>query len=638
MNKLLGKQPAPSAPPKTTKPVGKRVPVKPATSAVTSAAPVVPIANQPASAPIPKEPPKQTVSQATSEDIPSKQTATIYQLEPEAPAFEVIQIVDDLPQFKAYLPIRTDVLASIRLEISALLDLDDDHFFLIVNPKHGGVNGSPLSPDAREVKLMLEQRNGGLKLKAVYHAVDSVLIQLMRETVPPAGGKAGAESMRNLERKSALFQLFASTVEYAAQIGATDIHYRYRHRAEKSEIRFRVLGKLVTPDTQRMPSSSLLDAMSVAYQRGSGGVSSSLSMKEPQQCQLNLTIKKRALTLRWASTPTVQGLKVVTRLLWRDMTTQTLKTLDQAGYLPDQVRMIEESLFTRGGMTIFAGVVGSGKTTTIFMCLKMLPKHMSKYTVEDPNEIEDDELDQIQISRSLTDQSDEDPFLPIKRQLKRLDPDVVLVGELRDQLTGAVARDIAESGHRAFATVHAQSCTGVISRLSDQEIDIPRSVLATPGVLNISVYQALVPTLCSCAHEGRDAIDIIEASEGAQRIRQISHDGTYLGHIARIYDLPDLSQIRARNSEGCPKCQRGFPELNGLGGRVVAAEVMVLTDEFRELIAQGDNLGLRKKWRSQRTALFHEPGTAGKTAREVALYRMIRGEIDPREVEGIFGH
>lgn len=565
---------------------------------------------------------------------------------------ETIHVPEALPPFRGYLYVRAELAYSLRSEIAPLVaggpGMGESDAILVMAPEHGGMGDRELSAEAQELKRVLQQR--GLTVRGVYHAAPAVMLQLARESVLPNAGTSNAAISRR-DNESTLMNLFMEPVKFAEKMDASDIHFRYDATTQHSQVRFRIMGKLVDPRNFNVQSKALIDALSVAYSRSTGGVGAGLSLKDPQQCMLQLAVNNRAIALRWASTATVSGLVVVNRVLRLDATTQRFRSLAEAGYLPDQVRQIENSIQTRGGVTLVAGTVGSGKTTTMSICLKKLPKWMAKYTIEDPAEYIDPELNQIQISRSLNDRGDEDPFLAIKRQMKRLDLDVCLIGELRDRVTGSVARDIAESGHRAFGTVHAQSCTGVLSRLSDEEIGIPRDVLAAPGVLNLTAYQALIPTLCDCAYTGEEAAKVIEASMRAQRIREATNAASYLAHLVSLYSLTDISRVRARNEKGCPKCRRtydgsgrsddegntGFEELNGIKDRVVVAEIMEVGDEHRKLIAQSDHLGLRQLWRSQRTARFDEPGSAGKSAREIGVYHMVHGLIDPREIEDHFG-
>jgi type II secretory ATPase GspE/PulE/Tfp pilus assembly ATPase PilB-like protein len=203
-----------------------------------------------------------------------------------------------------------------------------------------------------------------------------------------------------------------------------------------------------------------------------------------------------------------------------------------------------------------------------------------------------------------------------------MDPDAVMIGEIRDHESAGLFRDIAESGHRAFSTVHAPSAIDMITlRLVSTELGIPRDVIATPNFLNLLVYQALVPKLCS------------HCCVPAEKV----YEAAYLDKIERLFKV-GKSSISAKNAEGCSHCQRkALPELNGSRGRIVVAEMIEPTPKMLLLFRDSKNLELKEHIRSLRTARFDEPDTTGKSALEVAMYHVARGVIDPKEVELKFG-
>jgi type II secretory ATPase GspE/PulE/Tfp pilus assembly ATPase PilB-like protein len=197
-----------------------------------------------------------------------------------------------------------------------------------------------------------------------------------------------------------------------------------------------------------------------------------------------------------------------------------------------------------------------------------------------------------------------------------------MIGELRDKESSSLFRDIAESGHRAFSSVHAPSAIDMITlRLVSSEMGIPRDVIATPNFINLLVYQALVPKLCPCCR--RDATAV--------------YDNAYLERIERLFEI-DRSRMKAQNDSGCNECiRKGLPELNGSKGRIVVAEMIEPTPKMLLLFRESKNLELKSYIRNLRTAKFDEPDSTGKSALEVAMYHVAQGTIDPREVEVKFG-
>jgi general secretion pathway protein E len=452
-----------------------------------------------------------------------------------------------------------------------------------------------------------------------YVAARSVMVELARDNINE-NRKAGKKSGEKKEN-SALWSLFESAAGFALENEASDIHIEIDRSAAQSPIKFRVDGRMTSPREFMIDTMKLLDMVAYLYNvHSKSGSENTYNENQPQQCQIMSTIRGRKVQFRWASNQTAAGTKVVMRLLIQD-TQQSIRSLEDLGYLPPQVALWKRAISRLGGGTLIAGVVGSGKSTTQQTIMSMMPPWMSKYSVEDPVEYIIPGTVQFSVSRSLSGHGD-DPFLAVKRQLKRMDPDAVMIGEIRDHESAGLFRDIAESGHRAFSTVHAPSAIDMITlRLVSTELGIPRDVIATPNFLNLLVYQALVPKLCSHCCVPADTV----------------YEPAYLDKIERLFKV-GKSSIRAKNAAGCSHCQRkALPELNGSRGRIVVAEMIEPTPKMLLLFRDSKNLELKEHIRSLRTAGFDEPDTTGKSALEVAMYHVARGVIDPKEVELKFG-
>lgn len=455
---------------------------------------------------------------------------------------------------------------------------------------------------------------------AYYVATTAVMVELARDGINEnrnlGKGVGGAK-----KQDSALWNLFEGAATFALENDSSDIHISIDRTKIESQIRFRVDGRLTRPREFQIDTLKLLDMVAYMYNMHSNsGSENTFNENQPQQCQISCSIKGIKVLFRWASNKTAVGTKVVMRVIRQD-SENTIRSLKELGYLPPQINTWLRAISRLGGGTLVAGVVGSGKSTTLQTVMSMLPDWMSKYTAEDPIENLIPGADQFSVSRSLTG-NDEDPFLAIKRQTKRMDPDAVLVAEIRDRESASLFRDIAESGHRAFATVHAPSAIDMITlRLVSSELGIPRDVIATPNFINLLVYQALVPKLCPCCKV--DAVSV--------------YDDQYLSLIEKLFQI-DRSKLKAQNNDGCEQCRRkGLPELNGSKGRVVVAEMIEPTPQMLLLFRDLKNLELKRYIRKLRTAKFDEEDSTGKSALEVAMYHVALGVIDPREVEIKFG-
>jgi type II secretory ATPase GspE/PulE/Tfp pilus assembly ATPase PilB-like protein len=197
-----------------------------------------------------------------------------------------------------------------------------------------------------------------------------------------------------------------------------------------------------------------------------------------------------------------------------------------------------------------------------------------------------------------------------------------MIAEIRDRESASLFRDIAESGHRALSSIHAPSAIDIVSlRLVSSELGVPREVIATPGFLNLLVYQALVPKLCTCCSKDAAAV----------------YDDEYLARIERLFSI-SRATMKATNSEGCEVCLRkSLPELAGTKGRLPVAEMIEPNQKMLLLFRDAKNLELKRYIRNMRTARFDEPDTTGKSALEVAMYHVALGLLDPKEVERKFG-
>ncbi|CAB3734906.1 hypothetical protein LMG22037_05915 [Paraburkholderia phenoliruptrix] len=455
-----------------------------------------------------------------------------------------------------------------------------------------------------------------------YHvASDQILIDLARDRVME--NRRRKKQSISLEQKNAnvLYRQFELMAEFAIANEASDIHIDMNRRQRQSQVQFRIHGKLVHPPEFLIETDTLLDMVAYLYNNKSqNGSQNSYNENMPQQCQLQLRIKGRDLLFRWASGRTALGSIVVLRVLFQD-DMQSIKSLGELGYFPQQCKMWTNAISRHKGGISVAGIVGSGKSTTMQTNMASLPMTMAKYSVEDPVEYLIPGVRQFNVSRSLTD-TEEDSFIAWKRQLKRMDPSAVLIGECRDLDSASMFRDIVESGHLGFTTVHAPSHLGSIDRFCSNELGIPREVMATPGFMNLLVYQALVPINCECCKDFP---------------ARLHADAAYLKRIERLFDL-DVDGIYLTNKAGCPKCSKpGLVELNGIAGRKVVAEMLELDTYMLEMIRAHKNIDLIKYVNKLRTSKFSEEDSLGKSAMEVAMYRCSQGQVSPFEIEEKFG-
>ena len=240
------------------------------------------------------------------------------------------------------------------------------------------------------------------------------------------------------------------------------------------------------------------------------------------------------------------------------------------------------------------------------------------------------------ISRDLTATGPDPGFISAVRAVYRSAMDILLLGEIRDETTGLLARSIAESGHSVYTTTHAKSALGVIDRFTSPAIGIPRDVLATPDIVKLLAFQALLPTTCKFC--GKTPSNFAHAHE--LKGDKLSTHQAYFSRIERLYGI-DAEKFILRDPAGCEHCKKqDLPELNGYSGRTVVYEMVELDEIMLGHILKADNLKLYKHWRS----LSHNSGKVnyedenliGKDAMECAILKASKGLIDPREIEPRF--
>ncbi|WP_298150728.1 ATPase, T2SS/T4P/T4SS family [Flavobacterium sp.] len=417
--------------------------------------------------------------------------------------------------------------------------------------------------------------------------------------------------------------LLKQIVSFAFQYESSDLHCEVLTNKELSQIKFRIMGKLVKVNKFLLPSK-LLDKL-VAYIfniKGGGNSTADFSRVEPQQCSLNEFefAPGRKTNMRVASFPTNRGYKIVIRLMQSNASVQ-IRSLETLGYLQDQIETIKLALGNKGGGILMSGVVNSGKSTSIISMIDMAPDDWEIYTVEEPIETEIPNATQFQVSRDLTGEN-QSAFVGIKRQLKRMDLDACFIGEIRDRETAGMFRDVTESGHRAWSTIHAGSAFEVVGiRLPSDELGIPRHVIASPNFLNLVIYQALVPKLCNCKQCAKGVLP-----------------DDYLDFLQNEFGIKSDS-VCVVNPDGCPDCRNDeIPMLNGIRGRQVVAEMLEIDSIAAQFIRDGDNQALYGMFISNPNKQpYTSPVTAGKFAWEVALYHVSIGVFDPRSVESVFG-
>lgn len=326
---------------------------------------------------------------------------------------------------------------------------------------------------------------------------------------------------------------------YASQHKASDIHFDPRE--DCLMIRMRMDGHL--KDHAKVPKMyeknlatrvKLISKMNITETR------------VPQDGAIKGVVDGRELDMRVSALPTNEGEKIVVRLL--DYS-QSLNGLETLGFAPNNLKKIQRMLDIPNGIILVTGATGSGKSTTTYSMLSELNKEdVNIITVEDPVEMNIEGINQVYVNSEigLT-------FASALRSILRQDPDIILIGEIRDSETAQIAVRAAITGHLVLSTIHTNSALNTIERLLD--MDVERYLLST--ALNGIISQKLARTLCP----------------DCKRLRPTTN---YEKQIFQKMLGKDVEEVY--EPVGCDKCNRGFR------GRIALHEVLFLTDRIRELI------------------------------------------------------
>lgn len=264
----------------------------------------------------------------------------------------------------------------------------------------------------------------------------------------------------------------------AADQGASDVHFDARR--SHLEVRYRIDGSLVTVDRQpRGMAASVIARLKVIAGLDLG------ERNKAQDGRATIVVRGRRLDIRLSIIPTIDGEGAVIRLLDRP---DNLLSLEGLGFSRDIVNALDRVCSRRHGIFIVAGPTGSGKTTTLYSCLeRMKDRGLKILSIEDPVEYHFDHVNQVQVSERSG-----RTFAGALRAFLRHDPDVILVGEIRDSETAAIAIQAALSGHLVLATLHAIDTSRVRTRLEDMGVEPFRLDACLIG----SLAQRLVRVLC----------------------------------------------------------------------------------------------------------------------------------------------
>lgn len=421
-------------------------------------------------------------------------------------------------------------------------------------------------------------------------------------------------------------QLYDDIVAAAIEGAASDIHFETVHG--QGMVRLRVYGQL--RPWLEVSAELMLNSLGAAF--GSRIKEGTASMEQfsslvPINFMTRQQVKGRKWEGRCNGRPHQTGYKLVQRLLESEVRVDKIPTLQQLGYSESQVNMLDMALLRQWGVILMLGATGSGKSTTLRTMMVHLPggDRLARYSVESPAEYEMPGVIQYSVPVDVNDSNEAMTlkYTALLRDAMRQDPDVLMMGEIRDHQTARLAVEFAATDHRCLSTLHGPNVIGGLERLAGEEMAIPADTLGGASFLNAAVYQKLLPKLCTCR---------IPATDPRHGIPDSKRDV-----LAKKYQL-DLGTMFVARPEGCPACKPKVPGLaaNGTVGVTVAAEILIPTAAMHSLIAARNWPGLRRAWRGQRRTSFASGHTLGKTAFEHGLWLASQGIVSLVDLEKEF--
>ncbi len=391
------------------------------------------------------------------------------------------------------------------------------------------------------------------------------------------------EHLKDLASEAPVIRLVNLMITRAVDGRASDIHIEpFENRLK---VRYRVDG--VMREVESPPAR--LSAAVISRVK----IMSKLNIAErrlPQDGRIQLRVQGKEIDLRVSTVPTMYGESVVMRILDK---ASVSRDFDSLGFSADTLRRFLDVLMMPHGIILVTGPTGSGKTTTLYTALEELNTPERKIlTVEDPVEYQIEGINQIQVKPQIN-----LTFAGALRAIVRQDPDVIMIGEMRDLETAGIAVQSALTGHLVLSTLHTNDAAGSVTRLLDMGLE---DYLLT-STINGILAQRLVRMLCPHCREPYEALP--EVVEELQLRR-----------------FTDVSPIRMYKPVGCEHCA-------GIGylGRAAIMEFLVMTDKIRRLVLKHvDASNLQEEAQAEGMYTMYEDGLIKAISGQTSIEEVLR--------------
>ena len=478
------------------------------------------------------------------------------------------------------------------------LDFFMERYWLYFGEKNGKVLFAAVRPLDYEIVQYLRDQAVDWEVCLVTEAQFRELqaeYQMTRETDKAAAldisDMMGSEidQLRELASEAPIVNLVNSFVSRAVSKGASDLHFE--PYGNMYRVRFRIDGILhdidFLPLKMQLPVASrikILAGMDIAERR------------RPQDGQISMKISSKEIDIRVSTLPLHSGESLVLRFLLKESISYDL---DSLGLEPDLIRFLEEDISKSSGVILLTGPTGSGKTTTLYSCLNKINSEDKKLiTIENPVEYHLGGLNQIQVNPEIG-----YDFVQALRTILRQDPDVIMLGEIRDGETARVAMQSSLTGHLVLSTVHTNDAPTAYMRLIDLGVD---EYLINASLISL-IAQRLVRKVCP------DCAIPLALDDPAVA----AYD---LGALARKHGIKD---VHVKQAKGCPLCNQ-----TGYRGRLSIMEYLRCTSEVKNMAKNAVFLQEIRKFMSANNI---------RSLGEDGLLKVIHGQTTVEEVLRVSG-
>lgn len=433
-------------------------------------------------------------------------------------------------------------------------------------------------------------------------SVDTTTLKAIYSHASKRGAVIGSEELDATRMQRDLVELIA----HAVQENASDIHIVAN--ADKAEVRMRIdgaVGKVreVPADYAKrllQTAFAMADQSDAAYQplAFQGARFSSKSVALPAGLQ--------AVRLQWNPLAN-DGRYLAMRLLYASQ--HRLTDIDALGYSAAHLKMFKVMRAQRTGINIISGPTGSGKSTTLkeslINVMRELNHEVNCLTVEDPPEYVIDPVQQMPVQNATTPEERSIKFQIAISAAMRSDPDILMIGEIRDEPSAKLAFEAAMTGHQVWTSLHANNAMIILDRLRD--IGVESYKLFDPAIVTGLISQRLTRKLCpDCRLTLEDA-----AARGLV-------DADFVARARDILERSGIVHPLFHRGPGCGRCKNGFV------GRTVVAEIILPDQTFLDLYAEGRKAAAREHWIAN---------LGGGTMLAHAWTKALRGEIGPAQIE-----